>query len=633
MDPRRTFRFPTPRPAVLAALACSALLGPAETQAGDGPFSDRTRFGAPVELSAKVEGRCGEPRGIHLYSFPDRPAAGGALRFVAVSETPRDASLQVEDPRGRRLPLREQKRGGPPYSWILEVPFAESGTYRARLAVAGDSAACLFAEVAEEGPPPGPRRSRWLWPVEKVWDRDTENLYSTWVEKLFDDPLDESPSWKSMHEVTRQPERNFLHDSLGMGEDSEGGLVLEPDCADLPYFLRGYFAWKLRLPFQYSRCYSSGPGQPPICREFNSNLQPAPAGKESLAGLQKFFSRSIADAAHSATGRTAAADDNTDVYPIRITADTLRPGTVYIDPYGHVLVVAKRIPQVKGRSGILLAVDAQPDGTVARKRYWRGNFLFALGEDGSAAGFKRFRPVVPDGDSVRALANSEILAHPAYGDWSMQQYESGVDGFYDRVDVALSPQRRSVRQVLLEVVDSLEQQVNQRVASVQGGEDYMNRSSGVMAMPDGAAIFQTVGPWEDYATPSRDMRILIAIDVARGFPDTVVRNAGRFYLPNDRTLQTVRSDLTGMLEKELAERTFVYIRSDGSPWSLTLADFIDRAEAIEMAYNPNDCMEIRWGAPEDSIEAMTCHRHAPAAQRRKMKGLRDWFRTRSRPST
>ena len=34
-------------------------------------------------------------------------------------------------------------------------------------------------------------------------------------------------------------------------------------------------------------------------------------------------------------------------------------------------------------------------------------------------------------------------------------------------------------------------------------------------MPDGPAIFETTGAWEDFATPSRDLRLLIAMDVVR----------------------------------------------------------------------------------------------------------------------
>ena len=50
-----------------------------------------------------------------------------------------------------------------------------------------------------------------------------------------------------------------------------------------------------------------------------------------------------------------------------------------------------------------------------------------------------------------------------------------------------------------------------------------------------------------------------------------------------------------------------------------------------MAYNPNDCVEIRWGAPEDSEEMESCDRHAPAEHRQRMQSYRNWFITRSRP--
>jgi len=51
--------------------------------------------------------------------------------------------------------------------------------------------------------------------------------------------------------------------------------------------------------------------------------------------------------------------------------ETLWPGTVYADPYGHVLVLVEWVPQTAGRRGILLAADAQPDNSVSRKRSGR----------------------------------------------------------------------------------------------------------------------------------------------------------------------------------------------------------------------------------------------------------------------
>jgi hypothetical protein len=50
-----------------------------------------------------------------------------------------------------------------------------------------------------------------------------------------------------------------------------------------------------------------------------------------------------------------------------------------------------------------------------------------------------------------------------------------------------------------------------------------------------------------------------------------------------------------------------------------------------MAYNINDCVELRWGAPEESEEASTCKRRASDAQRQKMTEYRAWFSERRRP--
>jgi hypothetical protein len=150
-------------------------------------------------------------------------------------------------------------------------------------------------------------------------------------------------------------------------------------------------------------------------------------------------------------------------------------------------------------------------------------------------------------------------------------------------------------------------------------------------MPNGPAIFETGGAWEDFSTPSRDLRLLIAIDVVLGFPDRVARRPERYAMPKDKSVPEVRADMQRVLASELATRKFSYPRSDGSAWTLTLRDVMDRAIDLEMAYNPNDCVELRWGAPAKSDEASTCKRHAPSAQRAKMTQYRTWFHERRRP--
>jgi hypothetical protein len=150
-------------------------------------------------------------------------------------------------------------------------------------------------------------------------------------------------------------------------------------------------------------------------------------------------------------------------------------------------------------------------------------------------------------------------------------------------------------------------------------------------MPDGAAIFETNGAWEDFATPSRDLRLLIAIDVVRLFPDRVARRADRYAMPKDKSAADVKAELEKILASELASRKIAYTRSDGSQFTLSLQDVVDRMADLEMAYDPNDCVELRWGAPANSDEMSTCKRHASPAQRLKMTKYRAWFHERRRP--
>jgi hypothetical protein len=196
----------------------------------------------------------------------------------------------------------------------------------------------------------------------------------------------------------------------------------------------------------------------------------------------------------------------------------------------------------------------------------------------------------------------------------------------------MSPAPLDPLRAMKEAITSLEEQVKARVTSVENGRKFQNSGRGDVDMPPGASIFETTGAWEDFATPARDLRLLIAIDVVRGFPDRVARRPERYAMPKDRSVADVKAELESVLAAELPARKFSYTRSDGSAWTLALKDVIDRQVALEMAYNLNDCVELRWGAPDKSDEASTCKRHASSAQRAKMTDYRGWFHERRRPA-
>jgi hypothetical protein len=607
---------------------------------------------APGPTTADANVGC-DPGQLLLMVSPEHPTRSRPYRVIAVTNRRIEGSLMLDSDAGVSSAGSMDEGAGPPFLWTMPVDDPKPGrvrvTFTGSASCGGRSLADLDVVVGDRAAPialPAPRRA--LWSTRRSWTPVYEDLYSAWVEHLFRAPASELPSWGALEEVISDRSRNFLFDHLGAAED-EQGIPLRPDCADLPYFLRAYFSFKLGLPFGWSRCSRGDSEGPPTCGSFATNEDPfpkvdggpqttppwadpaRPSGgpwDDNAKRIREMLRTTLADAVQSGAGRTRAEDEESDYYPVALSRDSIRPGAIFADPYGHVLVVGSRVDQTPSGAGALLAVDAQPDGTVSRKRFWRGNFLFAIDPVLGSPGFKRFRPIVRDRASghLRRARSAELVDYSG-----TDQYRGGVEGFYDKVEDLLSPEPLDPAQALLSTLQALDEQVRARVISVENGRKFLAGSPNVADMPEGEKIFETMGAWEDFATPSRDLRLLIAIDVVLALPDSVVRRPDRFKMPSGRGVAQVGADLQQLLAGQLADRSFTYIRSDGSPWALKLKDVVDRRTALEMAYNPNDCVEARWGAAAGSDEASTCTSHAAADQVARMVEYRAWFHERRRP--
>jgi hypothetical protein len=629
----------------------------AEREAGAGAGDGTSLlFGEPphaVDIPADEPPRCEDPKSVFLFVTPGTASTFAPLRVMAVSERPIAGELRiVAADKGRTaapaegaaaLASSDVRRGGPPFFFVTELEAPRAGAYDAVLTQKacdpgkGVVSKHVVVVAWKPGPPSPPKETDGLWPIQRSWNRNLENVYSAWIEQLFDAPDGEMPSWTALHEVLRDKKRNLLFDHLNAGEDSVNAPVVRPDCADLPYFLRAYFAFKLRLPFGLSECNRGGGGNAPSCKAgvMITNEEP-PARFDEKATAVKVFGNflrgTLADKAHSGSARQPFEEENSDYYPVPLTLESMRPGTIYADPYGHVLMISKRLPQNAERGGVLLAVDGQPDGTVARKRYWRGNFLYATQRELGGPGFKRFRPVVRRAGKLVRLDDEAIRKSPDYGDVSRDAAKLDLEGFYDTMEDVLSPRPLDPQRAMLETISALEEQVRTRVKSVDNGRKWLETGKGPASMPEGPEIFETSGAWEDFSTPSRDLRILIAVDVVRGFPARVARRPERFAMPAGHSAEEVKGELERILTRELDGRSVEYTRTDGTAFKLTLAEVLARSAALEMAYNPNDCAESRWGAAAGSPELATCKAHAPEEQRSRMDGFRAWFHERRRPA-
>lgn len=596
---------------------------------------------APLpEAGPDLEAACARAGGAKLLVSPASPDTTRPARLLLTSRAdPGAAEITLVSPTGERTTLPSRSLAGPPFARIATWTAPSPGRWRV---VFGDGDALRLCRMVQIAPFPRPRKPSVeerdaldggaVWWPRAAWDATTEDQYSAFVEHLFDAPLEGEKTWPVLDLLLRDPERNLLYDHHAPGE--EAALRLGPDCADLPYTLRAYFAWRLGLPFGFRGCDRGAIGRPPRCEAVQSPHAPevvAP-GLEGAARFSAFARRVLGNVVQSANGRTHPDDSETDLYPVALTRETLRPGTVFADPYGHMLVLARWVPQGVDGAGRLIGAESQPDATVGRRTFWRGSFLFTPDTRQVGAGFKAWRPVrfAPDTGSVEPLDNARLAQARAVPRWSRQQYDAPLDAWYDRIEALANPRPRDARVAMRAIVDALEEAVVRRVTSVQNGEDFQRTRPTVIPMPSGAAIFQTAGPWEDYSTPSRDLRLLIALDATLRFPAVVRGAPARFQVAAQDAEATERA-LTSELAAALAARSFAYTRSDGSPWRLSLADIVARQRAFEVAYNPNDCPEVRWGAPERSDEAAPCTRRAPPAQRAAMETLRGAFATRTRP--
>ena len=129
-------------------------------------------------------------------------------------------------------------------------------------------------------PPTAARDSQGsVWPLRDTWNRGTESLYSAWIEKLFDAPLEAEPSWPALHEVLRDKSRNFLFNHLGLRED-EKAIIYRPDCADLPYFFARVFRVQDRATVRvlevHARRWRRQPAEVPAVVEHSERGAPLP---------------------------------------------------------------------------------------------------------------------------------------------------------------------------------------------------------------------------------------------------------------------------------------------------------------------------------------------------------------------
>ncbi|MBI5499306.1 MAG: hypothetical protein HY907_03620 [Deltaproteobacteria bacterium] len=637
---------PAPAGAVGDEAAAAREAREAESAAAKAPAEVEPKELPPKEVALAeggVEVVCPESvvAGVKFFFSPLQPLEGQPLRVTAITEGElAPAALAQEQTGGWAKMSGTVGWGGPPFAWtaVVEAPVAGPHRFVLASADARHPHACGSVDVVpvDKAVPLRPIATG-AWRVTRAWSREMEDLYSAWIGRLFLVDIGAKGGWRPAHQVLRDPKRNILYGYLGLREDDVKApteVILAPDCADTPFFLRAYFSWKMGLPFAVRKCLRGDWLHGPICEpELVSNVDPEWDDVASVVDrFNRFVGLTVANTVHSGTVRTVPDDEASDLYPVALSREALRPGVAYADPNGHVLVLVRWVAGTEDRMGMLLAVDAHPDMTVSHKRFSRANFFFEPRLP--TGGFKAFRPAIYERGRVRFMTNAELAASPDYGNRSLDQYGfTEAAEFYRAVDRLLNPVPLDPVKAYRSQMEALIELLEERVSSVQVGIDYQKLNAwATIEMPEGGAIFETTGPWEDYSTPARDLRLLLAFDALAQFPDFVRDNPDIFLIPAGKSAYQIRSELDAEWTRSKDELSITYVRSDGTPWTLTLGQLVERVVELEQSYNPNDCVEVRWGARRGSTEFTPCAHRAPFPQQRKMEMYRVWHAERRRPS-
>ncbi len=413
-------------------------------------------------------------------------------------------------------------------------------------------------------------------------------------------------------------------------------LPVFSDCADLPYVLRGYFAWKNGLGYEYPKSVTYA----------NAKNEKKPDGNNrdirySLSGNNVTATTSIkngddinnvlkstVNAVSTAMFRVhpkhqGKTGDKSDFYSPKISRESIRPGTVMYDPAGHVAVVYKVT-----KTGRIFLIDGHPDNSLTLAMY---GAKFIRSRPAAGAGFKNWRPMEMTSENMCKPKGAEEI-----DDFSLEQYygtNKKVDDdnwkkaefynkngdkelYYDYVRSALTVGDArydpvdELRMMLLGICFDIKDRVR-AVASCRITDKFHPEK-----LPEN--IYGTEGEWETYSTPSRDARLKASMVEAMDYVKMFVeghknKNPKIFY---------EGSDLVGDLLKTYKEHTakckVSYTNSVGKKVFLNTDDVFKRV--FNMSFDPYHCPELRWGATTPE-ELKSCQDSA---------NKKEWYKAQSR---
>ena len=443
------------------------------------------------------------------------------------------------------------------------------------------------------------------------WTGADERAYSEFIQAIGDSGC------RTVNACLHDPANPFR------ASDPEG-MPFRSDCAELPYVLRAYFAWKRGLPFSYENNVEPRGHTRDIRYTRDGNEVVDRHDVVSYSGSGYEMIDTMQGQVWSASFRIHPDLDTPlepDMYSPAISVKSIRPGTMVYDPNGHVATIFRIEP-----NGRMQYFDAHPDNSVTRG-YFDERFVRSRPDMG--AGFKNWRPLWLVGatrrkDGVYIGGHVELAANKDIPDFSEAQFfgtgdrpaddmDWGKGGFelngqpydfYDYVRAVMAGGKLEfdpVREVH-DMVNSNCNDLHYRSDAVQ-----VALAAGVEKLPQPSRlppnIYGTEGDWENYSTPSRDARLKTSFRELREQTERFVH----MYQTGDSKLvykgKDLVADLLATYDREANACKLAYTRSDNSQVTLGYEEM--RRRLFLMSFDPYHCVERRWGAT-DPNELATC---------------------------
>jgi hypothetical protein len=451
----------------------------------------------------------------------------------------------------------------------------------------------------------------WLWRILRTqWTDADEKGFEDFVRRIGESDC------KTMQECLTSPTSNPRFHATNPAD-----MRFFADCADLPYLLRAYYAWKNGLPFSFASGMRSL-GSPGDIRYNNGNRV---STRKDLIFAGVDARRAIPDittlvtTAQFRTAPEAAGQLLPDQYPVGVTRDSIKPGTIIYDAYGHIAVVYDVTHE-----GRVLFMDSHPDNSLTRGLYGRAFHRQAPSVGG---GFKRWRPLklvnaTRQSDGSYVGGHIELAPDSQLRDWSDEQYfgtetprpkdwrearftiNDREKDYYHFVRLRLAPSgfRYDPIEETRVMVRNLCRDIHYRREAIDFAlKAGLHRRTPPARLPYN--IYGTDGPWEIYSTPSRDARLKTGFKELR---DEIARFIDQVAKGSDEVIYTgsdLKRDLRDVYEAETAACSITYTRSNGTPATLTFRDVA--ARLFDLSFDPYQCVERRWGATSAG-ELATC---------------------------